>query len=139
MNFKTNREKGNFGLAMAIAYFSSKGYSVSIPLNDTQDYDLVVDIDGTLNKIQCKATGTISKNNSDSYDLSLRTVGGNGKVYYTAKDGNFDLLFCLRSDMIMYLIPRSEINTTAILRLTTKPNKYSNKRMIKAFDYIISM
>ena len=39
MNFKTNKEKGNTGLGVAIAYYSSNGYIVSIPLNDTQDYD----------------------------------------------------------------------------------------------------
>ena len=45
MNFNTNKEKGNSGLGMAIAYFSSNGYTVSIPLNDTQDYDLVIEKD----------------------------------------------------------------------------------------------
>ena len=38
MKFGTNKEKGNSGLGMAIAYFSANGYTVSIPLNDTQDY-----------------------------------------------------------------------------------------------------
>lgn len=35
MFFNTNKEKGNSGLGMAIAYFSSNGSTVSIPLNDT--------------------------------------------------------------------------------------------------------
>ena len=35
MYFKNNKEKGNTGLAMAIAYYGSNGYIVSIPLNDT--------------------------------------------------------------------------------------------------------
>lgn len=43
MFFNTNKEKGNSGLGMAIAYFSSNGFTVSIPLNDTQDYDLVIE------------------------------------------------------------------------------------------------
>jgi len=43
MNFKTNKEKGNSGLAMSIAYFTTNGYTVSIPLNDTQDYDLIIE------------------------------------------------------------------------------------------------
>ena len=41
MNFKTNKEKGNSGLGMAIAYFTTNGYVVSIPLNDAQDYDFL--------------------------------------------------------------------------------------------------
>ena len=40
---ETNKEKGNTSLGVAIAYYSSNGYTVSIPLNDTQDYDLIVD------------------------------------------------------------------------------------------------
>ena len=43
MFFSTNKEKGNSGLGMAIAYFSANGYTVYIPLNDTQDYDLVIE------------------------------------------------------------------------------------------------
>ena len=54
MNFETNKEKGNSGLGMAIAYFSTKGYTVSIPLNDTQDYDLVLEKDGHLKMVQVK-------------------------------------------------------------------------------------
>ena len=44
MVFNTNKEKGNSALGIAIAYFSTNGYVVSIPLNDTQDYDLIVDL-----------------------------------------------------------------------------------------------
>ena len=43
MIFKSNKEKGNAGLGIALAYYSTNGYTVSIPLNDTQDYDLIVD------------------------------------------------------------------------------------------------
>lgn len=43
MEFFSNKQKGNTSLGMAIAYFSSHGYTVSIPLNDTQDYDLIVE------------------------------------------------------------------------------------------------
>ncbi len=57
MNFKTNKEKGNSGLGMAIAYFTTNGYTVSIPLNDTQDYDLVVEKGGVLKSVKVKATG----------------------------------------------------------------------------------
>ena len=39
------------GLSIAIAYFGSNGYVVSIPLNDTQDYDLVVEKDNKFYKV----------------------------------------------------------------------------------------
>ena len=39
----TNREKGRIGLSMAINYFTIQGYTISLPLNDTQWYDMVVE------------------------------------------------------------------------------------------------
>ena len=36
MLFETNRDKGRAGMAMAIAYFGANGYTVNVPLNDTQ-------------------------------------------------------------------------------------------------------
>ena len=61
MIFDTNKEKGNSALGIAIAYFSTNGYIVSIPLNDTQDYDLIVDKNNKVEKIQVKSTGCITK------------------------------------------------------------------------------
>ena len=48
MTLNTNKEKGRACLSVAIAYFGSNGYTLSIPLNDTQDYDLVVDKDNLI-------------------------------------------------------------------------------------------
>ena len=39
----TNKEKGRIGLSMAINYFTIQGYTISLPLNDTQWYDMVVE------------------------------------------------------------------------------------------------
>ena len=50
MIFETNKDKGRAGLSAAIAYFGMNGYNVSIPLNDTQDYDLVVEKDNIFQK-----------------------------------------------------------------------------------------
>lgn len=47
---------------MAINYFTHQGYTVSIPMNDTQWYDLVIEKDGNFKTVQCKATQT--KNNA---------------------------------------------------------------------------
>ena len=63
MKFNSNKEKGNTGLGIAIAYYSANGYTVSIPLNDTQDYDLIVDKDNILKKVQVKATSCKTKYN----------------------------------------------------------------------------
>lgn len=71
MLFETNKDKGRAGMSFAIAYFGSNGYTVSVPLNDTQWYDLIIEKDGIFQTVQCKATG--SQNNT----ISLRNCGGN--------------------------------------------------------------
>lgn len=37
------KQVGRVGLSMAINYFTNKGYTILIPLNDTQWYDLVIE------------------------------------------------------------------------------------------------
>lgn len=71
MYFRSNKEKGNTGLAMAIAYYGSNGYIVSIPLNDTQDYDLIVEKENKLKRIQVKSTDCKTKYNK--YQVSLNS------------------------------------------------------------------
>ena len=71
MKFDTNKEKGNSGLGMAIAYFTTKGYTVSIPLNDTQDYDLVIERWNKLYTVQVKATGCKTKYNVCQVSLKV--------------------------------------------------------------------
>lgn len=67
-------------MAVAIAHFAKQGYTVSVPLTDSQKYDLIVEIEGVLNKVQIKTTFT--KNPSGAYVVGLRTIymGSNGKA-----------------------------------------------------------
>jgi hypothetical protein len=55
MNDFSSMQKGNLGLAEAIAFCARKGYTVCIPLTDTQKFDLVAEIGGKLVKIQAKS------------------------------------------------------------------------------------
>ena len=125
MNFETNREKGRAGLSFAIAYFGSNGYNVSIPLNDTQDYDLVIEKDNFFQKVQCKSTGKKNKANL-FYKVKLESWGGNngGTYYGTVKDGSADLLFVLTENQSLYLIPVKDIKQSRELTLTYDYDKY---------------
>lgn len=123
MKFQTNKEKGNAGLAMAIAYFSTNGYTVSIPLNDTQDYDLVIEMDGNLSSVQVKASECLTKNNK--YQVALKSCGGTkGVTYKTLVNTRVDFLFVLLADKTMYLIPTNEIKNIATINIGEKYNKY---------------
>ena len=89
--FETNKDKGRTGLALAIGYFGSHGYTVSIPLNDTQDYDLLVDDGNQILKISVKATAQIAS--SGASIVSLRNTGGTkGTVYGREVDKNIDFV-----------------------------------------------
>ena len=120
MIFDTNKEKGRAGMALAIAYFGANGYTVSIPLNDTQDYDLIVDKDDKLLTVQVKFTGT---KENERYRVKLMTNGRN-KNYGTVKDSSVDILFVVTSNKDTYLIPKEVITQVSNVRLTDMYDKY---------------
>lgn len=122
MVFETNRDKGRAGLSAAIAYFGMNGYTVSIPLNDTQAYDLIVDDGEKLMKISCKATG--SRKPSGASVVSLRNCGGtDGSVYGREKDKDIDFVFVLNELGEQWLLP-SEILTSNSMTLGEKYSQY---------------
>ena len=125
MNFNTNKEKGNSGLGMAIAYFTKNGYTASIPLNDTQDYDLVIEKNNILKTVQVKATGCKTK--YGVYQVALKSCGGTkGDTYKTLIETKVDYLFILTGDKKMYFIPCDKICNKSTLNLS---NEYLNYKV----------
>ena len=123
MKFNSNKEKGNTGLGIAIAYYSANGYTVSIPLNDTQDYDFIVDKDNILKKIQVKATSCKTKYNR--YQVALKSCGGTkGGTYKTVVDTNIDEVFIVTDSLELFRIPIEVIKNKATLNLCEKYEKY---------------
>jgi hypothetical protein len=117
MNLKqrNTKKQGDVGMGVAIGYFASQGYTVCIPLTDSQDYDLVVDIDDKLQRVQVKTT-TFRKNGPDGgYLASLRVCGHRHPKtgVYHAKDFNkkkVDYLFIVTGAGEQYFIPTTETN-----------------------------
>lgn len=108
--FKNTKKQSDAGVGLAIAYFTMLGLTVSIPLTDSQDYDLVVEIDGVLKKVQVKTTNM--QESSGSYAVSLRILGGNAKANFVSKHNSemvYDLLFVVTGDGSKYLIPRETL------------------------------
>ena len=126
MRFSTNKEKGNTGLGIAIAYYTSNGYTVSVPLNDTQDYDLVVDKDNVLEKIQVKSTSCKTK--YGVFQVALKSTGGTkGITYKTVIDTNIDKLFIFTGNFDIYIIPIEKIKNRSTLNICDKYKKYKTK------------
>lgn len=110
-------------MGIAIAYYSANGYTVSIPLNDTQDYDLIVDKDNILKKVQVKATSCKTKYNR--YQVALKSCGGTkGETYKTVVDTNIDEVFIVTDSLELFKIPIEVIKNKTTLNLCEKYEKY---------------
>ena len=83
--------------------------TVLLPIADCDLYDLVIDHDGVLEKIQCKYTDY--KQPNGGYNIDLRTFGGYRKKTYHLryKNGDFDFLFIYCGNGQKYLIPAEKV------------------------------
>jgi len=105
-----SKKKGDAGLGKAIAYFTLLGIPVCIPLTDSQDYDLVIEVDGNLQKVQVKTTDY--KTRHGIFEVGLRVCGGNSKKNFVHKKADeivYDILFCMTSVGTCYCIPKTDI------------------------------
>lgn len=118
-----SKKQGDIGLGHAISYYCKLG-TVCLPLTDSQDYDLIVDIDGKLHKVQVKTSG--AQRDNKGYQITLVTKGGNKSG--TGKDKPFDctkvdFLFILTGDGKEYSIPSSKIDSK--IQITVGNQKYN--------------
>ena len=131
----TNKEKGRVGLSLGIAYFGANGYTVSVPLNDTQYYDFIVEKNGIFQTVQCKFTC------SEKNVIDLRSTGGtNGAVYDNVLNHALDLLFCADGNLNMYVIPLQELRDKGSINsisLRTSPNP--NKQGFETYQYLVKI
>ncbi len=112
-----SKQKGNAGIGAAIAYFTKNNYNVLIPLTDSQDYDIVVDMDGFLYKVQVKYTA--SKAPSGAFIIPLRSISGSSRqTYKTILDSDIDYLFAYTIEGSSYLIPKIDITNTNTINIT---------------------
>lgn len=123
--FKNTRKQGDAGLGIAIAYFTSQGATVSVPLTDSQGYDLIVDIDG-LKRVQVRTT--TYKTPYGVYQANLSTKGGNrtsvGRVIRFDSTA-VDLLFVVTGGGSMYLIPASEVMAKNCINLGEQYERFN--------------
>lgn len=121
--------QGNVGLGKAIEYFTSKSIPVSIPLNDTQKYDLVIDISNKLYRVSVKTS--IHKNKNGSYEVLLKNCGGSsGKSTSRPFDNkSCDYVFILLENNKTYLIPSDKITSKSTITIGNKYTEYEVKSL----------
>lgn len=115
----TTNEKGNLAVGQAIAYFTKEQYTVNIPLNDTQWYDLIVEKNGIFYTVQVKYSG--EKTEYGTYKCSVKTTSGTTRQKsYSLIEKPVDLLFVYCANNFKYLIPVKEIKNTHSITLHTQ-------------------
>jgi PD-(D/E)XK nuclease superfamily protein len=120
------RKQGDSGMGIAIGWFACQGWTVCVPLTDSQPYDLVVD-DGAHGLQRVSVRTSTLKLVSGSYEVGLRTRGGNHTQ--RTKNKHFDpklveLLFVACEDGSKYLIPAQEINSRSSITVGRKHQQY---------------
>lgn len=124
-NSKNTKFQGNIGLGSAIQYFTSQNIIVSLPLNDSQDYDLIIDDGNILKRVQVKTC--YNKTKYGIWHVNLKICGGSSKTQRIIKNNDqilYDLLFVLCADGCRYLIPKNHIKSKTSININKNFNKF---------------
>ncbi len=98
---KETQRKGDLAVAKAIVRFTEMGYIVSTPLSESVPYDLVIDTDKGLKRVQVKYFGGKTKPHFRMRRVHTNSTGPVVKVY--TKD-DFDWAYVYCSSGAEYLI-----------------------------------
>lgn len=117
-----SNKQGDVGMGAAIAYFSKQGFTVSIPLTDSQDYDMVVEdnLIGELHTVQVKTTYSVRNGN---FRVDLRTKYHNGQAAHMDHN-RIKYVFVLTEENDQYLIPTKALNGAQSFTLNDRLEKY---------------
>lgn len=115
-----SKRQGDIGVAAATLYYTKLGYTVSYPMSDAARYDLVVDIDGKLLRVQCK---TSTHRDKSCYKVQLATSGGNRSwsgVRKKISSDECDIIFIWCANGSLWEIPAEELHDKSSFRAGPK-------------------
>lgn len=119
-------------LSVALA-FQKLDIPVAIPFGDCERYDLIVDINNKLYKIQCK-TSSYYRGDTSKISFNCRsTTTKHGQTVHTSYSEDDIDFFATVFEGKCYLIPVKETSSEKILRLQPPLNNSNNVSM--AVDY----
>jgi hypothetical protein len=114
--------QGDLGEGSAVDWFLRQGAVVALPLGYSPDYDVIVDLDGRLARVQVK-TSVVQRPTSAGdvrYRVFIATMGGNRSWNGLVKrfdSSRFDLLFALCGNGRRWLIPSNRIDAQRVIAL----------------------
>ena len=106
-NCKTTTEQGDIGEARAIYEYVKLGYIVSKPINDKAKYDLIIDKDGVLQRVQVKTSSNHVKENNNIYKIKISSdyANRNVSIRKPRNELDYDILFVLVESGEVWSIP----------------------------------
>ena len=105
---RETQRKGDRAVAQAVATFTRQGYDVALPFTESAAYDLIVDLDGLLKRVQVKF--------SSGKKVDLRRIHSNSRGYVVKKvrTNAYDWLYVLDADGNEYLFDACFANRRAV-------------------------
>jgi hypothetical protein len=117
-----SRQKGSIGVAQAIVYFTMAGYTISVPISEAQRYDLIIERDGILQRVEVKTT-FYRKREHRPFEAHMKTCGGNQvTTYLNEKDCELVFIWC--GDGTNYLFPTEVVAGYDKIYLSNKWDEY---------------
>jgi hypothetical protein len=115
------KREGTIGVAEAMLHYTKLGFTVSVPINDSQPYDLVIDDGKTLKRVSCKTVRRLNARGRHAVDI--RTTGTGFKTQ-PFDPTTCDIMFISAANGRLYEIPTTLFENKAEIVLSEKWDKY---------------
>ena len=129
----SSQYKGTITELNVASYLLALGYNVSQPLTQDSKYDLIVDVDHKLIRLQVKTARINDKTQGLSIKFNCRSTTNNVREckqrYYSVEDVDY---FATYWDNKVFLIPVNECSAEKTLWI----EKPINPRSTYAYDYL---
>ena len=126
------KSKGDLAEAIIMADVLRRGYKVALPLGEDWRFDLIVQRNGKLERLQCKYT----ESNGQLIKADCRSTNNWSTIKYTTKDIDWLVVYDKTTDKCYYLPSKLLGKGKAALNLRLAPPKNNQKKDIRwAKDY----
>lgn len=130
-------EKGGLGESRFVYELTKHGYKVSLPLGHDASYDMIIDKDGALQRVQVKSVE--SSDDVVQVKTTRTYTSGDRIVTRTYSPTDFDQLavFDRRGDQC-YLVPINLVANKTMISLRLTPTKNNQKKgILLAGDFVV--
>lgn len=127
------KSKGLISETVIAAELLKLGVVVSKPLGDNASYDLIVDVRGKLNRIQCK-TGKLRDGKITSQIVRVRrNTKKYRKVFYTKRQIDYFMIYCPETNQV-YMLDVVDVGRKEQVTLMVKTTPRKNVRIAKDYE-----